>query len=370
MKYAAERVRRASTSSSTTPASSTSRRVEDFPPRTLGRDHRDQPQLGASTPRASRCPAMKRAQLGPHHQHRLGARPGRLGAEVGLCRGQARHRRPHQGRRRWRPRRTGITVQRDLPRLGADAAGAKADRRPRRARQASASTKPSAQLLGEKQPSLQFTTPEELGELAVFLCSPAARQRARRGLGRGRRLDGAVEARRPAQAGTQGLRGGLGAKPDPHWTAALVAGADSHRLAPYFICTDPLTVTDTTPLPGSTGSASSALAAIALARIVHGRGTGPLVARHVDLADRVAAVAELLGVVGGAGAVALDGLRRHLGLDLLALLLRHPVADAGDRQAARQRIDAAGELRDAPAVLAFDDQFGRALPAADRPLFV
>ncbi|PXW98044.1 3-hydroxybutyrate dehydrogenase [Sphaerotilus hippei] len=28
-------------------------------------------------------------------------------------------------------------------------------------------------LLGEKQPSLQFTTPEELGELAVFLSSPA-----------------------------------------------------------------------------------------------------------------------------------------------------------------------------------------------------
>jgi 3-hydroxybutyrate dehydrogenase len=29
-------------------------------------------------------------------------------------------------------------------------------------------------LLGEKQPSLQFTTPEQLGGLAVFLCSPAA----------------------------------------------------------------------------------------------------------------------------------------------------------------------------------------------------
>lgn len=29
-------------------------------------------------------------------------------------------------------------------------------------------------LLGEKQPSLKFTTPEELGALAVFLCSPAA----------------------------------------------------------------------------------------------------------------------------------------------------------------------------------------------------
>jgi 3-hydroxybutyrate dehydrogenase len=30
------------------------------------------------------------------------------------------------------------------------------------------------QLLAEKQPSLQFTTPEQLGELAVFLCSDAA----------------------------------------------------------------------------------------------------------------------------------------------------------------------------------------------------
>lgn len=29
-------------------------------------------------------------------------------------------------------------------------------------------------LLAEKQPSLQFTTPEQLGELAAFLCSPAA----------------------------------------------------------------------------------------------------------------------------------------------------------------------------------------------------
>ncbi|MBC7435373.1 MAG: 3-hydroxybutyrate dehydrogenase [Bdellovibrionales bacterium] len=28
-------------------------------------------------------------------------------------------------------------------------------------------------LLGEKQPSLQFTTPEQLGDLAVFLCSPS-----------------------------------------------------------------------------------------------------------------------------------------------------------------------------------------------------
>lgn len=30
------------------------------------------------------------------------------------------------------------------------------------------------QLLGEKEPSMQFTTPQELGELAVFFCSAAA----------------------------------------------------------------------------------------------------------------------------------------------------------------------------------------------------
>jgi 3-hydroxybutyrate dehydrogenase len=30
------------------------------------------------------------------------------------------------------------------------------------------------ELLKEKEPSLQFTTPEQLGDLAVFLCSPAA----------------------------------------------------------------------------------------------------------------------------------------------------------------------------------------------------
>jgi 3-hydroxybutyrate dehydrogenase len=34
----------------------------------------------------------------------------------------------------------------------------------------------SVRLLGEKQPSLQFTTPEQIGALAVFLCSEAAVQ--------------------------------------------------------------------------------------------------------------------------------------------------------------------------------------------------
>ena len=33
----------------------------------------------------------------------------------------------------------------------------------------------SDELLGEKQPALEFTTPEELGDLAVFMCSEGAR---------------------------------------------------------------------------------------------------------------------------------------------------------------------------------------------------
>jgi 3-hydroxybutyrate dehydrogenase len=34
----------------------------------------------------------------------------------------------------------------------------------------------SKQLVGEKQPSLEFVTPEQIGDLAVFLCSESARQ--------------------------------------------------------------------------------------------------------------------------------------------------------------------------------------------------
>jgi 3-hydroxybutyrate dehydrogenase len=44
----------------------------------------------------------------------------------------------------------------------------------RAAREGIPADKAKIELLGEKQPSLQFVTPEQLGELAVFLCSPAA----------------------------------------------------------------------------------------------------------------------------------------------------------------------------------------------------
>jgi 3-hydroxybutyrate dehydrogenase len=45
----------------------------------------------------------------------------------------------------------------------------------RAAREGISVEKAKRDLLAEKEPSLQFTTPEELGELAVFFCSDAAR---------------------------------------------------------------------------------------------------------------------------------------------------------------------------------------------------
>ena len=73
-------------------------------------------------------PGMKKSQLGPHHQHRLGARPGWLAGEVGLCRGQTRPGGPDQGYRAGN-RDLRRNLQRDLPGLGVDALGAETDRR-------------------------------------------------------------------------------------------------------------------------------------------------------------------------------------------------------------------------------------------------
>ena len=63
--------------------------------REVGRDHRHQPVVGVSRhPR--RGARHEEARLGPHHQHRVRAFAGGLAVQVGLCLGQARHRRAHQ----------------------------------------------------------------------------------------------------------------------------------------------------------------------------------------------------------------------------------------------------------------------------------
>ncbi len=64
-------------------------------------------------------------------------------------------------------------LQRDLPRLGADPAGAEAARRPGRARRPQVA-EVTHTFLTDKQPMAQFSTPEGIGALAVFLCSDAA----------------------------------------------------------------------------------------------------------------------------------------------------------------------------------------------------
>ena len=74
-------------------------------------------------------------------------------------------------------------------RLGANPAGAAADRQTHR--RGVDPEQASAQLLAEKQPSGEFVTPQQLGEMALFLCSDAA-ARARRRMEHGWRLGGAV----------------------------------------------------------------------------------------------------------------------------------------------------------------------------------
>ena len=75
------------------------------------------------------------------------------------------------GDRAGQPRRDG---ERDLPRLGADPAGGKADCRQGEGTGHRIETE-KHNFLAEKQPMLQFSTPEQIGALAVFLCSDGAK---------------------------------------------------------------------------------------------------------------------------------------------------------------------------------------------------
>ncbi len=67
-------------------------------------------------------------------------------------------------------------------------------------------------LLAEKQPMLEFTTPEHLGKLVLFLVSDGGRHHDRRGALHGRRLGGAVMAVRAAKAAKIG-KAGAGKQP-------------------------------------------------------------------------------------------------------------------------------------------------------------
>ena len=84
--------------------------------------------------------------------------------------------------------------ERDLPRLGADAAGAEAARgqgEAGRHRRRDA----EARFLTEKQPMAEFSTPEQIGALAVFLCSERREDHHRRAAVDRWRLGGAMSRR-------------------------------------------------------------------------------------------------------------------------------------------------------------------------------
>ena len=119
-------------------------------------------------------PGMKSAQVGPHHQHRVGAFAGRLAVQGGLRLGQARPRRPDQDRRA-RTRDLWHHLQLHLARLRLDAAGREANSRHDEGAQHDREQVKHDVLLAA-QPTKEFVTVEQVAALALYLCSDAAAQ--------------------------------------------------------------------------------------------------------------------------------------------------------------------------------------------------
>ncbi|VDO12166.1 unnamed protein product [Brugia timori] len=99
---------------------------------TMGRNHRGE-SFERLPHHATGTSSHARRQLGKNHQRGVDPRPGGLGAEVGLCGGEAWHRWIDQGSCA-RDRNHRHHLQRDLPWGNAHALGAKADRRSSQAR--------------------------------------------------------------------------------------------------------------------------------------------------------------------------------------------------------------------------------------------
>ena len=99
--------------------------IEEFSGRKVGRSHRNQPllRIPCDPCRYSRHEATR---LGPYPYHGFGAFAGRVPLQVGLRRGQARHRGTHQdGGAGTRPVEDHLQLHQ--PRLCLDAAGGEAD---------------------------------------------------------------------------------------------------------------------------------------------------------------------------------------------------------------------------------------------------
>ncbi|CAA9419739.1 MAG: D-beta-hydroxybutyrate dehydrogenase, partial [uncultured Ramlibacter sp.] len=154
-------------------------------PGALGCGHRHQP-VERVPHHAPRDPRDAPGQLGPHPEHRIRARIGRLAGEERLCRRQARHRRPDQDRGLG-VGHDGRDVQCNLPGLGADPAGAEADRGACRQRQ-DFDRAGQARPAGREAALAAVHHARRAGRAVAVPVLHRRQQRARRRLERGRGL--------------------------------------------------------------------------------------------------------------------------------------------------------------------------------------
>ena len=185
-----------------------------FPAREMGPDHRHQPLVRLPHHRAA-IPGMKAQEMGPHHQHRLRPFARRLAVQVGLCRGQAWPRRPHQdGRAGTRDLRRHRQLH--LARLCLDAAGREPD--PRHDEGAQHDARAGHQRRAAGRPADQAVRHRRAGRRARRLSL----------LGRRRRRSPAPISRSTA-AGRRRERGPAAAKPGRVKTVNLaLQGGGSH----------------------------------------------------------------------------------------------------------------------------------------------
>jgi hypothetical protein len=139
----------------------------------MGRDHRDQPQLGLSH-HGGRPADDARGGLGAGHQHRLGPWPDGEPLQIGLYRGQARDR----GLTKTTALETAeepITANAICP--GYVLTPLVEAQIPDTMKEYDMSREDVIRnVMLTRQPSKEFATVEQMGGTAVFLCSDAAAQ--------------------------------------------------------------------------------------------------------------------------------------------------------------------------------------------------
>ena len=143
-----------------------------IPAREMGRDHRHQP-LGGVPRDPRRRSGDEGAEMGPHHQHRLGPFARRLAVQVGLCVGQARPRRAHQDGRRWKLAAFGVTANCISPGYVWTPLVESQIPDTMKARNMTRDQVINDVILAA-QPTKKFVTVDQVASLAVYLCSDAA----------------------------------------------------------------------------------------------------------------------------------------------------------------------------------------------------